>query len=302
MRNIELKPRIKGDIDSQVQRLLNALDNPDPPLRLADVRTALELDLQYYSSQQTGVLAEMSHRLRVGIHQVIRRPMLLVEVVRKLNLKALWIPDRKRILIDTDEPQLKHRWNEAHEIGHSITPWHEMCLHGDNQRTLTLACHHAVEAEANYAAGRLLFLQDRFATELLDSAIDMSAIRRLKKTYGNSMTTTLWRAVEHAPFPALGVVSVHPHYVPDNFDWVSPCKYFIRSPRFAQQFSAISETQTFRLLRTYCGWQTKGPLGGAEVILKDDNGAEHVFYAESFNNTYETLTIIGHRKRRALAI
>ncbi len=101
--------------------------------------------------------------MRIGLHQVVKRPVLLLDVVKKLNLKALWLPDRKRILIDGDEPSLKHRWNEAHELGHSIIPWHDVVLHGDNHRTLKPACHHAIEAEANYAAGRMLFLQDRFA-------------------------------------------------------------------------------------------------------------------------------------------
>lgn len=77
-----------------------------------------------------------THKMRIGLHQVVKRPLLLVDVVKKLNLKALWLPDRKRILIDSDEPLLKHRWNEAHEIGHSIIPWHEVVLHGDNRRTL----------------------------------------------------------------------------------------------------------------------------------------------------------------------
>ena len=40
------------------------------------------------------------------------------------------LPDRKRILLDETLPKLKHRWNETHEIWHSITPWHSEIMLG----------------------------------------------------------------------------------------------------------------------------------------------------------------------------
>lgn len=297
MRNVELKPRTRSDIDQQVEKLLRGLGNPEPPLRLSDVRAALQLDLQYYSSSQTGAISETIHKMRVGFHQVVTRPCLLLDVVKKLSLKALWVPDRKRVLIDSDEPELKHRWNEAHEIGHSIIPWHEAVLHGDNHRTLKLACHHAIEAEANYAAGRVLFLQDRFKRELFDSPVDMAAVKRLHKTFGNTITTTLWRAVEHLDVPALGVVSAHPHYPPDSFDWTSPCRYFVRSPPFAAQFSNVTEPAVFAMITSYCSRRKGGPLGESEIVVTDDAGEAHVFVFESFSNTHETLTLARHCRK-----
>jgi hypothetical protein len=299
LRNVELKPRTRHDIDQQVAKLLDGIGNPEPPLRLSDVRDALSLDLQFYSSAQTGVLAETVHRLRVGVHQVIRRPFLLLDVVKKLNLKALWVPDRKRILIDADEPALKHRWNEAHEVGHSIIPWHEVMLHGDNLRTLKPCCHHAIEAEANYAAGRILFLQDRFTEQMTDSPLDLAAIHQLHKIFGNTITSTLWRAVEQVDTPALAVVSVHPHYPPDDFDASAPCRYFVRSAGFASQFSNITELAIFEFIRSYCNWKKAGPLGEAEAIITDDIGQSHVFFFESFCNRYETLTLAVYRRKHA---
>jgi Zn-dependent peptidase ImmA (M78 family) len=76
------------------------------------------------------------------------------------------VPDRKRILIDKDLPSAKQRWGEAHEIGHSILPWHDVVMPGDKKRTLSLACEQQVESEANFAAGRLLFLQEQFTGRL----------------------------------------------------------------------------------------------------------------------------------------
>lgn len=111
------------------------------------------------------------------------------------------------------------------------------------------------------------------------------------------MTSTLWRAVEHATIPALGVVSVHPHYPPDNFDWVSPCRYFIRSPGFAAQFTKVTELQAFQAMQVYCSWKKRGPLGESEIIVTDDIGQRHVFFFESFSNSYETLTLAVHQRQ-----
>lgn len=303
MRNIELSELTRRDIDQQVTKVLRGLGNPPPPLSLADVRALLELDLKYYSSREHGVLAETVSRVKIGAHQIWKRPTLLIDAVRKLSLKALWVPDRKRILIDSDEPPLKHRWNEAHEISHSIIEWHKAFLHGDSERTLRPDCHYQIEGEANYAAGRLLFLQERFVTELADTAeVNFGVVKNLKKKFGNTLTATLWRTVEHFSSPALGLVTVHPRRTPDNFDWVNPVRYFIRSPAFSARFSKVTEMDAFRLLMTYCTYRTRGPLGEAEVLLSDDNGQLHEFYFETFNNTYDTLTLATHRRVRELAI
>jgi hypothetical protein len=36
------------------------------------------------------------------------------------------------------------------------------------------------------------------------------------------------------------------------------------------------------MLPSYCGSQSGGPLGCAELILTDDNGDEHIFAFETF--------------------
>ena len=125
----------------------------EPPLNLSDVRELLRLDLQFYSSTNTGPLREHLSRLKVGAKQVVRRPTLILDVVRRSGLKALWLPDRKRILIDQDLAVLKKRHAEAHEITHSITPHHSAFFFGDNRETLRTSCHEKLEAEANFGLG-----------------------------------------------------------------------------------------------------------------------------------------------------
>jgi hypothetical protein len=92
------------DIDQYVAKVLSDLGDPEPPLNLNEVRELLQLDRAYYSSADQGVLQETVHRLRVAGKQIIRRPSILVDAIKKFELRALWLPDRKRILIDSSLP------------------------------------------------------------------------------------------------------------------------------------------------------------------------------------------------------
>ena len=257
-RNRVLSEKTAKDIDERVERVLRGLGHPEPPLRLEDVRELLKLDLDFYTADDPGILQETISRIRVAGIQVYKRPTLLIDAIRKASLQALYIPDRRRILLDASLPELKHRWSEGHEIGHSLLPWHEAIMLGDNSLTLTPACQEEVEAEANFAAGRLLFLRERFTEEACSLEPSIEAVRALKEIFGNTLSTTLYRVVESfgADRPLVGMISGHPHPSKrvKNFDPSSPCRHFIQSPAFRRHFGKISEVQLFaepvRLLRS----------------------------------------------------
>ena len=284
-----------SDIDGRVERVLRGLDYPEPPLRLEDVRELLRLDLVFYTADDPGVVHEVINRIRVASIQVYKRPMLLAEAIRKSSLKALYLPDRKRILLDAMLPKLKHRWNEAHEIGHSIIPWHDDMTLGDNAYTLSRDCQEQVEAEANFAAGRLLFLRERFTDEVCSIEPSIKAIQGLQKIFGNTLSTTLYRFVESAgiEIPIVGMITGHPHVSRRScdFDPSDPCRHFIRSPAFVRYFGRMSGLGLFSEVADYCGAQGGGPLGENELILIDDNGDRHRFHFETFFNRYDALTL-----------
>lgn len=278
-----------GDIDASIRRILRDLDNPEPPLRLEMVRELLDLDRQFYSSGDDSALRETVHRLRIGSKQVIRRPSLLLDVVRKRQLKALWVPDRRRILIDQDLPAAKHRWGEAHEIGHSLIPWHEDLMHGDQRKTLSPSCEAQLEAEANYAAGRLLFLQDAFVDRVRSSPLTLATVRDLAGEFKNTITSTLWRSVEALEEPGFALVSQHPHV--DLVDPSAPLvRYFVRSRSFAHSIAPVSPKNIYLGLASFC-WGRRGPIGEGEIILTDRNGQEVVFHVEVFYNGHEALAL-----------
>lgn len=306
MKNLILQPGVRQKIDRRVDKILRDLGNPEPPLLLEDVRELLRLDLGYYQSDSDGVLKRAAHKLVMAGKQVFARPGLLLDIVRKRSIKALWVPDRRRILIDETLHKAKHRWAEGHETIHSILDWHEPVLHGDNELTMKQACLDKVEAEANYGAGQLLFLRQRFAAEALDSAPSVELVRGLAKSFKNTHASTLWRLVETAgrERPMLGVMHYHPapRFSSDKNDPSNPCRHFIRSDAFASMFSATTELAVFRSISDYIEPKKGGPVGGDTVLLADDNGEPHVFSFETFNFGHECLTLAVHLRKAALVV
>ena len=223
--------------------------------------------------------------------QILGRPSLLMDAVKKFDLKALWQPDCKRILLDSGLPTLKQRWGEAHEIGHSILDWHEPMTHGDQKQTLSYSCHQQLEAEANFAAGRLVFMRDRFADELFSSPLSLESVRNLSNIYGNTITSGLWRTIESLDTPAFAMISQHPRsFCLTEEDKV---RYFVRSRRFCREFSKVDASGQFEQLSSFCR-NGNGPIGSSEITLEDDNGVEHVFFVECFFNKYDALTLATH--------
>lgn len=302
MKNRFLDTRTARDIDAQVGKILRGLGNPETPIELADVFALLKLDRQYYSTQDDGALREFFSKAVIAGKQIAKRPMLLLDAVKKWDLKALYVPDRKRVLIDSSQHKLKWRWNEAHEVIHSVTEWHQTLLHGDNAFSLSPDCHEQVEAEANYGAGRLLFLQDQFVDFARGSPPTFALAQDAGKKFGNTITSSLWRLVEALDIPALGIVSQHPHYPDADFDATEPCRYFIRSRLFEEQFSGLTEREAFNILRRHCSWRKRGPLGNDEIVLRDDRGEEHVFLFEAFHNGHALLTLITYLRPQTISI
>jgi hypothetical protein len=304
MKPIQIGEREKRDIDSQVEKVIRGLGNPEPPIRLEEILELLKLDRQYYSATNDSVLREFVSKVKIGAKQLFTRPTLLFDVINKANLSALWLPDRKRILIDESLPKLKHRWAESHEIAHSITEWHKIYLFGDSTKELNQTCHEQLEAEANYGAGQLLFLRDRFALEARAIPKTIESIKTLSKNFGNTITSTLWRYVEQVEntLPMVGLVTPHPHHLPSDHDHNNPCKYFIQSPAFRARFGTVGEVEVFNHLLCYCSRAKGGFLGRNEVILTDDNGNRHVFQFETFCNTHEALTLAYYVRQHRIVI
>lgn len=288
MKNIHLDLKTTQDIDRRVDHIHRELGYTDGKVDLRLVRELLRLDLRYYRLDDPGLLDEVVHKLKVGGKQVLERPGLLVEAVRRWDLSALFLPDRNRILIDASVPQLKQRWTESHEIAHSIIPWHGDYMLGDHHTTLSPACHDRIEAEANYGAGRVIFPRARFDDARNSQPLTMSFVRELAKTFGNTITSTLWRCAEQSDEAMFACIGAHPHRPHEPGEQI---EYFIRSPLFAKQFDNVTEGDIWSCMSGYCRYRTTGPIGEVETVFDDVNSARHIFFVETFGNGHRVLTL-----------
>jgi len=283
----------RKDIEVLVAKVLRDLGNPEPPLRLELVRQLLALDLKYYSSTDVSPLAEFAHRIRVAGKQLIARPSLILDVVQKAKLSGLWLPDDRRIFIDKEVPIAKHRWIEAHEISHSIVPWHSEFLLGDDELTLDPSCHAIIEAEANYGAGRLIFLGDQFLSDARDCIPNFGAIKQLKGRYGNTLTSTFWRFVEERDpeIATFGLISQHPHHV-DIGQGANgqPIHRFVTSPAFRLKFPNVSAMDVYEIIKRNASWVRRGPVVNGVDVLPDVAGSLKKFTLDGFCNSYQVLT------------
>jgi hypothetical protein len=285
----------KRDIDGHVERILRDLGDPEPPLDLSGVRSLLSLDLQYYRSTDPGLITELSHRFTLFARKTL--PDIgrhLLTALTKSKLCAFWVPESARILIDETVPKPKHRWIEAHEITHSVAPWHKGYLLGDNLQMVDPACHAVLEAEANYGAGRLLFLQDRFSREARDLPLTFASVKQLATRYRNSIQSTFWRMVEerNPHEPLFGVISIHPkHPTIGRHDGPDAWRYFIRSLGFRSRFANLLPEHLYPAIERHSSNRKTGPVFAADELLTDAAGVSWDFRLESFSTGHALLTV-----------
>ncbi len=296
----------KADIRAQIARVLRDLGNPEPPLDLNAVTDQLKLDLKYYTKADLSLFDEFAHHVKVAGKLVIRAPGRIRDVILKAKLNALCFPNSRRIFMDDEVPTPKQRHIHAHEIVHSITPWHQTFLLGDNELTLDPQCQAIIEAEANYGAGQLLFLLDRFAEDARDSELNWKSLQALKTRYCNTLTTTLWHAVEERDpdTPVLGLIGRHPRHpkIGGGTDNVN-VRHFIRSRAFRLCFPQVTADDVYGIVRKYVSFSQRGPCGQGTYPLVDANGDRWEFNFESFCNSYDLLTfgMVTRRTRTIVA-
>lgn len=292
-KEIRIDPYAAKDIREAVQRLLRDLGNPEPPLNLDHVRKLQNLDLTYYSKTDINILDEIAHKFMLGKGIIASKARNMLEVINKVGLKALIVPDQRRIFIDNEVVDKKKRFVQAHEISHDLIEWHRTLLLGDNDESLSLMCHQEIEAEANYGARHLLFMGERFQTESRDYDLKWENLQKLSGIYGNSITTTIWQTVHTSDqaFPMFGAIGCHPYY-PEigSRDNGSNIAHFIRSDSFCDRFPNIAPHTIFSAMRSYMKRNKRGPLGEGICIFNDVNGDPYEFRVSSFCNTYDVLT------------
>lgn len=293
MNNLYLSPSTAKDIDQRVGRVLAGLGKIDLPLDPKRVLAHLGIERGWFDSTDFERMRwqEWERQLLAGGRAVAKSPMLFRDVVAECQLKAVYLPDQRRILIDSGLALVKQRWAEAHEIIHSLLPWHGVYVHGDNRLSLAPSCHAQLEAEANYGASQLLFLQDRFLREWDLGRLTFSLVKSVAAAYGNSITSTMWKLVEASQNTIVGLIANHPTKLDLNCPASQQSRYLLRSRRFERTFPTATKSDLYCQISGAIASLEPGVSVCGELALRDSNGHTQMFETESFYNSYEVLTL-----------
>jgi hypothetical protein len=127
-------------------------------------------------------------------HDIAALPPALATGRRLLG--ALWF-ERREVYVDLSQPAPRRRFTDAHEAMHALCPWHEAVLREDTDAELSGDTALAIEAEANFGAGLLIFQGRRFAERIADAPRDMATVLALAAEHGASRQATLHHFAQH---------------------------------------------------------------------------------------------------------
>jgi hypothetical protein len=262
----------------------------EPPMSIERLLEHVQLHRDYYDLSNPGFLDRAKHKLRIQGRK-------LVEILNKVRLKAVLLFDESRICIDESLPKIKHPWASCHETGHRILTWHKPFFFGDTAETLDPAYQADLEEEANYAAGRLLFLGDRFTQEASDVPPTIVGVKSLAKLYRASLTTTLRRYVEQGPDIAMAMLVSTPSWSEHPDDQPHRWRQFVQSARFEQLFPEMSADALRVLVDSNSQHRRGGIVAHFGFGLIDARGEHHELQAWTFHNQHYLLTLCVEERR-----
>ena len=282
----------RREIDKVVWQTLKDAGIYEPPVNVALILEHLHLYSHYYNLKDPGFLDRAKYKLQVNGQR-------LVDVLRKVSLKAVLLYDESRVVLDSGLPVIKHDWSFCHEATHRILEWHRPYFYGDTAETLDPSWQESLETEANFGASALMFCGPVFSQEAKDTTPEWASVNLMKGRYKKSTTTTLRRYVEHGPDLPMAMLASTGLWQEQPADQPERWRQFAYSPAFAAQFSAATPEELLASVDHHAKPRRGGPVADYTFQIEDDNGQDHEFRAESFNNTHYLLTLFVHRRRMA---
>jgi hypothetical protein len=274
----------RREIDKAAWNILREARIVEPPVRIDAVLRHLHLHRDFYDLEDPALLRRFWHKVKVKGHR-------LSSIIQKIKLAGVWLPSEMRILIDVSLPSPKQEWASFHDSMHRILTWHRPFFLGDTAQTLDPDYQLMLENEANYGASALMFCGPVFTSEARDANKDWTGVMALKRRYGKSWMTTLRRYVEHGPDHPMAMMVSTPYWKIKPADRVYRWRYFVRSKRFASHFAKVDADQLLAAVDANSLKRRGGPIADFALMLPDDNGTHCEFRGESFNNTYDILTL-----------
>ena len=216
-------------------------------------------------------------------------PAALVERPARPLLGALWFEPRE-VFVDLSQPAPRRRFTDAHEAMHALCPWHEAALLQDTEAELSHDATEAIEAEANFGAGLLIFQGRRFADRIADAPADMATVAELAAEHGASRQATLHHFAQHHTRPvALLSIGRFPQR-----DGRLPVWRTVASPAFRRRFGRLgADLGPGRPLRELVEAARRfAAPGGTRLELADGSGTVRRWTAEAHYNRRAFLVLV----------
>ncbi len=283
------------EIDKITSKILKEAGMKHPPFLIEDLLAHLELYRGFYDLTNPSLIQRAWHKLRVGGQKIEK-------ILGKINLCAVWFPDRQQILIDESLPAPKKDWASFHDTTHTVLPWHKEFFLGDTAQTLDPDFQEMLESEAHYGASAFMFGGQTFTNEALDTPPEWKGVAILKQRYKKSWVTTLRRFVEFSHNLPMAMVVTTPKWMEQPVDQVHRARHFVGSDLFKQQFSSVTRDWIISQIDANTRRRSGGPVGDFDLVIPDMNGVLHQFHAESFFNRHYLLTLLVSRKKPAIVV
>jgi hypothetical protein len=103
----------RREIDKSVTKILRDADLTKPPIKIENLLHYLDVHRSFYDLEDPNLLQRFRHRVKVGGQK-------LINVVNKIKLEALWLPDQAQIWVDKSLPNPKQEWASFHDSTHKI--------------------------------------------------------------------------------------------------------------------------------------------------------------------------------------
>ncbi|MBI4764991.1 MAG: hypothetical protein HY787_10345 [Deltaproteobacteria bacterium] len=274
----------RKEIDRTVARVLKDAGIKTPPVKIEDILECIEIHRNFYDLDDPSLLQRVFHKIKVG-------GVKLKQLTEKINLSAIWMPDKKTIFIDESLPRVKQDWASFHDTTHTILKWHRPFFLGDTAQTLDPDFQEMLESEANYGASALMFGGKLFTHEALDTPPEWSSIELFNRRYKKSLVTTLRGYVGFTHnIPMLMMVST-PWWLEIPPDQPFPWRHIVYSPLFSCKFGRVDPESFLDLVNSNITKRKGGIVGTFEFIISDLNDNRREFRAECFFNRYYVLTL-----------
>lgn len=283
-----MNDQARKEIDKSISRVLKDAGIRQPPVKIEDILECIEIHRNFYDLDDPSLLQRCFHKIKVG-------GVRIKQLTKKINLSALWMPDKKLILVDKSLPAVKQEWASYHDATHKILKWHRPFFLGDTAQTLDPDFQGELENEANYGASALMFGGKIFTRDGLDTVPEWSSIESLKKLHKKSLVTTLRRYVEFThDIPMLMMIST-PWWLDVPPDQANPWRHLVYSPNFLRRFGEINHESLFNIINSNIEKRRGGIVGTFEFCIKDRDHNRKEFKAECFFNSYYILTLAVHK-------